>query len=147
MTAPEAPMPVPTDKTRLIVEAALDLKAERPVVIDMRSVSAFADVFVLLTGRSERHTRSVAEAIVDALEGGGERPLGIEGLDEGRWVLIDGNDVVVHLFDEDSRREFDLERLWSDAPRLSVVDDLGIEGYEEEPEILEDLEGEERYGA
>ncbi len=138
MTAPDASVPVPLEKTRLIVEAALDLKAERPVVIDMRNVSAFADVFVLLSGRSERHTRSVADAIVDALSRSGDRPLGVEGLDEGRWVLIDGNDVVVHLFDEESRREFDLERLWSDAPRIGVASDLGIEGYEEEAEVLED---------
>lgn len=135
MTAPEAGVPLPKEKTRAVVEAALELKAERPIVLDMRGVSAFADVFVLLTGRSERHTRSVADAIVHALKERGEEPLGVEGLEEGRWVLIDGNDVVVHLFDEDTREEFALERLWSDAPRVAIADGLGIEGYVEDEDL------------
>jgi ribosome-associated protein len=121
------------EKARLIVEAALELKAENPVVIDMRKLTSYADVFVILSGRSDRHVRSVADSIVHALREADEAPLGVEGQDEGRWVLIDANDVVVHVFDPDTREHFDLERLWSDAPTVDVVADLGI-AYEAEPD-------------
>ncbi len=115
------------DKARLITEAALELKAEEPLVLDMRGVSSFADTFLIVSGRSDRHVRSVADAVIHALRDAGEELLGHEGLDDGRWVLIDGNDVVVHVFDPESREHFDLERLWADAPRLDLAADLGIE--------------------
>lgn len=109
------------DKARLIVEAALDLKAEDVIVLDMRSVSSFADTFVIASGRSDRHVRSIAEAIVAALREVGDPPLGMEGQDEGHWVLIDANDAIVHVFDPETREAFDIERLWSDAPTLDLV--------------------------
>jgi len=115
------------EKARLITEAALELKAEDPVVLDMREVSSFADTFLIVSGRSDRHVRAVADAVIHALREAGEELLGHEGLDDGRWVLIDGNDVVVHVFDPESREHFDLERLWADAPRLDLATDLGIE--------------------
>jgi len=109
------------DKARLVVEAALDLKGEQIVVLDMRGVSSYADTFVIVSGRSDRHVRSVADAIVHALREAGDAPLGVEGEDEGRWVLIDANDAIVHVFDPETRDAFDLERLWSDAPVLDLV--------------------------
>jgi ribosome-associated protein len=109
------------DKARLIVEAALDMKAENVVALDMSELSAFADVFIIVSGRSGRHVRSVADAIVTALRGGGEDPLGVEGQDEGRWVLIDANDAVIHVFDPEAREEYDLERLWSDADAIDLA--------------------------
>jgi ribosome-associated protein len=115
------------DKARLIVEAALALKAERIVVLDMREVSSFADSFVILSGRSDRQVRSIAQAIAEALRAAGEEPLGLEGMDEGHWVLIDANDAVVHVFDEETRERYDLERLWSDAPGLDLQSDLRIQ--------------------
>ncbi len=115
------------DKARLIVEAALELKGEDPIVLDMREVSSFADTFLVVSGRSDRHVRSVADAVIHALRDAGEELLGHEGLDDGRWVLIDGNDVVIHVFDPEAREHFDLERLWADAPRLDLTADLGIE--------------------
>ena len=114
-------------KARLLAEAALELKAEDPVVLDMREVSSFADTFVILSGRSDRHVRSVAEAVIDAIKQAGEDLLGSEGLDDGQWVLIDSNDVVIHVFDPEAREHFDLERLWADAPRLDLVEDLGLD--------------------
>jgi ribosome-associated protein len=106
-------------KTEIILAAAADLKAENPLVLGMTKVTAFADVFILLSGRSDRHVRSVADSIIHALREAGEEPLGVEGLGEGNWVLIDSNDLVVHIFDPETREHFDLERLWSDAPRLA----------------------------
>lgn len=121
-------------KAKRIVEAALERKAERPIVLDMRELTAYADAFIVLTGRSDRQVRSIAEAIAEALEAIDEKPLGVEGLDDGNWVLIDGNDVIVHVFDPETRERFDLERLWRDAPRL----DLGIEGVDPNPAPLDD---------
>lgn len=115
------------EKARLLTEAALELKAEDPVLLDMRNVSSFADTFLIVSGRSDRHVRSVADAVIHAIRQSGEELLGSEGLDDGRWVLIDANDLVVHVFDPESREHFDLERLWADAPRLDLAADLGIE--------------------
>ena len=110
------------EKAKIAAEAAIDLKATDPVAIDVHELVSFADVFVILTGRSDRHVGAIAEAISKALSRRGEKPLGIEGLREGRWVLMDLTDVIVHVFQEEVRSHYDLERLWSDAPRL----DLGL---------------------
>jgi ribosome-associated protein len=118
----------PKLKATLIVEAALERKAEEPVVLDMRKLTAYADTFVILSGRSDRQVRSIADAIVHALKSNGEQPLGVEGLDDGNWVLIDCNDAIVHVFDPETRERYDLERLWRDAPRLDLA--LALEGEE-----------------
>lgn len=105
-------------KTRIVRDAALELKADQIVALDMRQVSSCADSFVIASGGSNRHVRSIAEAIIKAVEESDERPLGVEGLEEARWVLIDANDVIVHVFASDFRDDFSLERLWSDAPPI-----------------------------
>jgi ribosome-associated protein len=129
----------PTIKARSIVEAALDRKAERPIVLDMRELTSYADTFVILTGRSDRQVRSIAESIIEKLEAQGDPPLGVEGLDDGNWVLIDCNDAIVHVFDPETRDRYDIERLWRDAPRI----DLGIEGTPPAPELDEERDGAE----
>ena len=123
----------PLIKAKWIVEEALELKAERPVVLDMRKLTAYADTFIILTGRSERQTRSIAEAVIQDLKKRRQPPLGVEGLDDGNWVLIDCNDAIVHVFDPETRAQYDLERLWRDAPRI----DLGIPGIDPNPQALE----------
>jgi ribosome-associated protein len=75
------------------------------------------DVFVIASGISRRHIVTLAEAVEERLKGLGRRPLRSEGLDDATWVLLDYGDIVVHVFDEATRRYYDLERLWSDAPR------------------------------
>ena len=132
----------PIGKTRWIVESALELKAELPVVLDMRTLTAYADHFVILTGRSDRQVRAIADAIVQTLKGHGEQPLGVEGLDDGNWVLIDCNDVIVHVFDPETRIQYDLERLWRDAKRV----DLGIPGIDPDPRPASSEHGAEYEG-
>lgn len=110
------------EKARIVVRGAQDKVAQDVTVLDVRGVVSFADVFVICTGRSDRQVKAIAEGIAEAATQRGERPLGVEGLDEGRWVLMDLADVIVHVFQEEARRHYDLERLWSDAPEL----DLGI---------------------
>ena len=129
---PDPSLPDPRQKARWIVDAALEMKAERPIVLDMRALTSYADSFIILTGRSDRQVRSIAESIVKALKEQGDAPLGVEGLDDGNWVLIDCNDAIVHVFDPETREQYDLERLWRDAPRL----DLQIEGVEANPAPL-----------
>lgn len=107
-------------RTQTVIEAALELKAEEILALDMRKVSSFADAFVIASGRSKTHVRSIAGAIIDMIEQIGERPPGVEGLDQGRWVLIDANDIIIHVFEPESREVFCLERLWSDAPVLEL---------------------------
>jgi ribosome-associated protein len=108
------------EKTRLVVEAALDVKAEDVVALDVREVASFADVFVVCTGRSDRHTVAIADAIEKAARSAGAPVLGVEGQAEGRWVLIDLGDVIVHVFQPEARERYDIERLWSDAPRVDL---------------------------
>ncbi len=104
-----------------IAKAAVDLKAENLVALDVRELTSFADVFILATGGSDRHVRAIADAVEEVVEELGERPLGIEGYDEGRWLLLDLGDVIVHVFQSEVREHYDLERLWSEAPRLDLL--------------------------
>jgi len=124
--------PDPKSKARWIVEAALDRKAERPIVLDMRSLTPYADSFVILTAGSSRQVRAVADSIIHTLKTKGDPPLGVEGLDDCNWVLIDCNEAIVHIFDSETRVHYDLERLWRDAPHI----DLEIEGVDPNPEPL-----------
>jgi ribosome-associated protein len=107
-------------KAQLIVEAAQDKLAEDIVALDVREVSSFADTFVIATGNSDRHVRSIVDGIEAALVASGDPPLGVEGREEGRWVLMDLNDAIVHVFLRDVRAHYDLERLWGDAPELEL---------------------------
>jgi len=77
------------------------------------------DVFIIASGTSRRHVITLAEETEMQLKVQDRRPLRREGMDDGSWVLLDYGDVVVHVFDEETRAYYDLERLWADAPRLS----------------------------
>ena len=105
-----------------LAEAAFDRKADDLVALDLRGLTSFADVFLLATGRSTRQVRSIADAVEEAARALGDKPLGIEGYEKGRWVLLDLGDVIVHVFQPEVRRHFDLERLWSEAPVLELFD-------------------------
>ena len=109
-------------KVARAAEAAADRKAEDIVALDMRGLTSFADVFLLATGRSTRQVRSIADAVEEAALALGDKPLGIEGYGEGRWILLDLGDVIVHVFQKEIRDFYDLERLWSEAPALELLD-------------------------
>jgi ribosome-associated protein len=105
---------------RLAAGAALDKKALDPVVLDLRHLSSVADFFVILTGTSDRHVQAVAENVMDAFGALGIKLLGEEGAREGKWILLDYGEVVVHVFLESVREYYDIERLWIDAPNLNL---------------------------
>ena len=94
-----------------------DKLAEDVLVLDMRKLMYLTDYFVMVTGRNVRHTQSLADEISRMLKAQGDRPLSVEGLPEGNWVLFDIGDVVVHIFDRATRQFYDLENLWADATR------------------------------
>lgn len=106
------------EKVRRIVAAALDKKAVDPVVFRTAELTDLADYIVVISGTSDRHVRAVADGIDEALRAMKDKPLGIEGENEGRWVLIDGGDVIVHVFYEPVREFYAIEKLWLDAPRF-----------------------------
>jgi ribosome-associated protein len=108
-------------KALLIVEAAREKLAEEIVALDVRQAVSFADVFIVATGRSDRQVRAIGDGIAAALTAAGEKPLGTEGYEEGRWLLMDFGDVIVHVFQPDVRQHYDLERLWSEASVLDLA--------------------------
>ena len=108
------------ERVQSLAEAALDRKALNAVGLDVRELTSFADAFLLLTGTSDRHVRSVADAVIQTSKASGQKPLGVEGLDEGRWILIDLGDVIVHVFQAEAREYYDLDRLWEDAPAIEL---------------------------
>ncbi len=87
--------------------------------MDLRDISSTTDFFLLATGRSDTQVQAIAEHVIDELKKGGVRPSHVEGLAEGRWVLIDYFDVVVHVFHTAAREFYQLEGLWGDAPTRS----------------------------
>ena len=107
-------------RVRLAVEAALDRKAHDLRVLDLGAVSDFTDFFLIASGTSVRQVQAIAEAVDEALSAEGVRPLHVEGLRGGHWVLIDYGDLVVHLFQPEPREFYGLERLWADAPDRTV---------------------------
>lgn len=107
---------------RLCLQAALEKKAEDPIVLDVRKLCSFTDYFVILSGRSTRHVQGLAEAIEDELRSKRLSASKSEGLREGSWVLLDYNDIVVHIFYAETRKFYDIEGLWHDAPRITLDD-------------------------
>jgi ribosome-associated protein len=106
------------EKVRRIVAAALDKKAEEPVVFHTEGLTDLADYIVVCSGTSDRHVKSIANGIEEMLYKIKEKPIGTEGETEGRWVLIDGADVIVHVFYKPVREFYALDKLWMDAPRF-----------------------------
>jgi ribosome-associated protein len=107
------------DNLRHAVEAADSRKAIDLRVLDLRSVSDFTDYFVIASGSSQRQVQAIASAIEDSLIAGGIKAHHVEGAAQGRWVLLDYGDFVAHIFDEDRRRYYRLEDIWSDAPDVT----------------------------
>jgi ribosome-associated protein len=103
-------------------ELSLEKKGEDVKILDLRGLTTITDYFVIITADSERKAKAISEHIIDELKEDGERPMHVEGLDTLHWILVDYVDVVVHIFQPDERKFYDLESLWSDAPVTRVVE-------------------------
>jgi len=100
--------------------AALDKKALGLVILKVKEISSFTDYFIICSGSSDRQVKAISDSVESVLKKSGVLPLGIEGARTGQWVLMDYGDVVVHVFYEPVREFYDIERLWSDAPTMTV---------------------------
>ncbi|MCE0452091.1 ribosome silencing factor [Brevibacillus sp. AF8] len=107
------------DLAQLIVKAAEDKKAENLKVLDIKKLSVIADYFMICHGNNERQVQAIVREIRDQAHKNGFDVRGIEGADEGRWVLVDLGDIVIHVFHREDREFYNLERLWKDAEEVS----------------------------
>ena len=113
-----------TKKFRLCVDAALKKKAFDLIALDIRESSSFADFFIICSGSSNRQVQAIANSIEMDLRKRRIYPLGIEGFSEATWILLDYDEVIIHVFYQPVREFYELERLWVDAPRIECS-----EGY------------------
>ena len=116
-----------------VVEILQDKKALAITLLDLRDITDTCDYFLICTGTSEQHIRSLADEVRDQLAELGEKPWHIEGADTRRWVLIDYVDFVVHIFRAEARDFYALERLWGDAERTDFADGDAPEEAAETP--------------
>lgn len=117
-----------TSKAIEIAKLALDKKGQDVVVLELRELVTFTDYFVICSAESTAQVKTIVEHIEEVLSKRDIKPLGVEGLSYSHWVLMDYGDVVVHVFEEQTRRYYELEKLWLDAPRIPLdenSDNLG----------------------
>ncbi len=112
-------MTEPRQLATLAARAASEKQGRDVTVLDVGDLIAITDYFVICSGANDRHVKTLAEEIETALRGHGVKPVRREGEREARWVLLDFGDFVAHVFREDDREYYGLERLWADAPTLS----------------------------
>jgi len=119
-------IPDPSEQMRLAANAAHDRKAEELTILDLSEICDFTDRFMICSGTNERQVQAIADHVLEVLRRAGVRPLTVEGQRHGRWVLLDfGGDMVIHVFLEETREFYALERLWADAP---VITDRFVAG-------------------
>jgi ribosome-associated protein len=113
-------------KAFLSVQSAANKKAENIKVLDLKEISSFTDYFVVCSGHSDRQVQAIADSIVIQLKEDGFTPISVEGYREGRWVVVDFGDVVIHVFLDALRDYYDIENLWHDARKVPVPQELYI---------------------
>lgn len=117
------------ERVRLALHAASEKKAHDLVVLDLREVASFTDYFVITSGTNVRQVQAIADAVQEQLRKQlSVKPARVEGYNSAEWVLLDYGDFILHVFEEKSRRFYDLERLWRDAARVPLPPDAAGEG-------------------
>ncbi len=114
-------MPIPMTPKQLAVmmaKAAEDVQAMDPVILDLTGLTSFTDYFIICSGKSDTQVRAIADAMMKKLKEKGRYPLGLEGYSEAEWILLDFGDAVAHIFYNEVRSFYNLEKLWGDAPKL-----------------------------
>jgi ribosome-associated protein len=115
-----SPSPTIADLVQRAARACADNRADRVMILDLRGVSDMTDYFVIASGTSDTHVRALGNHVVDDLAAVGQRPEHEEGLEKGRWVLLDYVDFVDHVFHPSLREFYQIERLWGDAAVVPV---------------------------
>jgi ribosome-associated protein len=110
--------PESVEAARIAALAISEKKGEDIVLLDLSNLLVVTDVFLVASGTSTRHVKTLVDDAALALRDAGRKPIRREGVDHGEWVLLDYGDVVIHVFDRETRAYYELERLWADAPRI-----------------------------
>lgn len=108
------------EMTKLAIAALEDKKANDVRVIDIAGVSVIADYFVIASGSNTNQVQAMADSVREALGRAGHEPRQVEGYGSANWILMDYNDIIVHIFSDESRTFYDLERIWRDGKEVSV---------------------------
>lgn len=108
------------EKATIGHDAALNKKASDVSILDIRGVSNSTDFVMVCSGDSSRQTQAIADEVLAKLREKGVRPIGIEGYETAKWILLDFSDIVVHVFHEETRKYYEIERLWEDAQKVEV---------------------------
>lgn len=112
------------DDAALTAQVMLDKKAQDVVLFEISKVVPYADYFLICSGRSVVHVKAIVNAIEKHLKEKGFRPLHVEGYTEARWILLDYDELIIHVFLEEARQFYNLERLWGDVPRVDFEEDF-----------------------
>jgi ribosome-associated protein len=125
----------------LAIKTIVAYKGIDPVLLEVTEFCSFADYFIICSGGSHRHVTALAQHLEEALSRAGVEPLGIEGLEEGQWVLLDYNTMLIHIFLQPLREFYNLEGLWSDAPKTQIDSGGGaVNGSASDQESLSDAD-------
>jgi ribosome-associated protein len=113
-------------KKRVIssINASLEKKATNLIVLKVKEISSVTDYYVICSATSDRQVQAIASSVQETLKKAGITPLGVEGENIGKWVLIDYGDFIVHIFYEPIRQFYEIERLWSEAPMMEIAEDI-----------------------
>ncbi len=111
------PLPEAEEILTLVKAQLDDDKSEDIVSIDLRGKTSIADFMVIASGRSQRHVGAIAEHLIEALKAAGIKHVRVEGQPACDWVLIDANDVIIHVFQPEVRAFYNIEKMWSGTPR------------------------------
>ncbi len=120
----------PFEKAALAAKCIDDKKGKKLQVLEVGELTSIADYFVIASGTSSTQVKAIADEVIDKMKAAGEEPIHVEGFHSAMWILIDFADVVVHIFMEETRDFYGIERLWADAKQISIAD-MGIDAREE----------------
>jgi ribosome-associated protein len=112
-----------------IVEAAWAKNGYNTRIYDVRTLVDYTDLFVVVTGRSDRHVSAIAQSVETTLKAQGALPAGVEGRQSSTWILLDYGNVVVHVFEKTARDYYDLDRLWADATQIEVREPAWVQDF------------------
>ena len=108
------------NKINISYKAIIDKKGNNIVALDLKERTSFTDYFLICSGSSSRQVQSIANEIVERLKTSGTKDIYVEGYQNGKWILIDCMDLIVHIFHEETRSYYNIERLWGDTPHLNL---------------------------
>ena len=99
---------------------AFERKAKSIIAIDVKKFTSYTDTLVIIEGSSQRQVTGIAEHLIKSLKGQKIKTIGVEGVKEGEWALLDFGDVIIHVFESEKKSFYDIEGLWADAPRINL---------------------------